>query len=232
MFKQGIPGAKIDHIFNQAKVFNISRFSHVILTVGGNDASSNSDMEYFEECYEQVIQYFKKENSDYHIYLCTVCPRIDTDTSEVDEVIHRLCQRHNIGIIDLNQAFYDKQGSVIERYYVMDSIHMSASGVKRLQGVIDKEITVVENNDTCVFKTHQQNKGYMQNKRLQVNSPRHLINGSRKTKPRQYTGRDMTSACYKCGETNHETSRCRHAEQLKCFHCGFYSHKSGLCLNQ
>ena len=66
VFKQGIPGAKFDHIFNQSTVFNISRFSHVILYVG---ASSNSDMEYFEERYEQVIQYFKKENSDCHIYL-------------------------------------------------------------------------------------------------------------------------------------------------------------------
>ena len=88
------------------------------------------------------------------IYTCTLCPRIDTDTSEVNEVIHRLCQHHNIGIIDLNQVFYDKRGSVMERYYVKDSIRMSASGVKRLLGVIDKEITVVEIYDTCVFKSH------------------------------------------------------------------------------
>ena len=140
---------------------------------GWNDASSCSDIKYFKEHYEQVIQYFKKENSDCHICLCSIRPRIETDTLEVNEVIYRLCQHPNIGMIDLNQAYYDKRGSVMETYFVRDPIHLSASGVKRLLGVIDKEITVVEKYDTCVVKTRQQNKGYMQNKRLQVKSPRH-----------------------------------------------------------
>ena len=30
--------------------------------------------------------------------------------------------------------------------------------------------------------------------------------------------------CYKCGETSHETSECRHKGQLQCRDCGFKGH--------
>ena len=129
VFQQGIPGAKVDDMLHQVKVFNINQFSHVIIFVGGNDASSGSDTEYFEERYEQVIQYLKQVYGLCKIYLCSVCPRSDTDISDVNEAIHRICQHNGIHMIDLNEAFFDKHGAIIGRYNADDSIHLSASGV-------------------------------------------------------------------------------------------------------
>ena len=40
VFKHCIPGARVDHIFDQSNIFNMSQFSEVILFVGGNDASN------------------------------------------------------------------------------------------------------------------------------------------------------------------------------------------------
>ena len=114
-------------MFHQVKVFNINQFSLVIIFVGGNDASIGSDTEYFEERYEQVIQYLKQVYSLCKIYLCNVCPRSDTDISDVNEAIHRICQHNGIHVIDLNEAFYDKHGAIIGRYNADDSIHFSAS---------------------------------------------------------------------------------------------------------
>lgn len=233
VFKQGIPGAKIDHLFNQAKVFNIKQFSHVIIYVGGNDASSGTDTEYFEERYEQVIQYLKQVNSSCKIYICNVCPRRDTDTSDVNEAIHRVCQHNDICMIDVNKAFYDKRGTIIGRYYAEDSIHLSASGVKRLTGAIDREISIVADYDSCVYIKRQQKNVHVHKRRVQVQSKRQSKHGSRKAELRNYAESDnIDTVCYKCGESNHDTGRCRHAEQLKCFHCGFYGHKSIRCLNR
>lgn len=231
VFKHSIPGANIDHIFDQANIFNMNKFSDIIIFVGGNDASNGTDIEYFEELYEQVILNLKKDNEACQIYLCNMSPRSDTDTFEVNQVIHRLCQEHSLTMVDVNKAFHDKQGKVIERYYDGDLIHLSTSGVKRLLGEIDREINIVENFDNCSFNRRYQKRG-----RVQKGSSQSSANGPRRrrrpTLNRVTNSSNTRVACYKCGETNHETIQCRHKEQLKCHDCGYFGHKSGWCLNE
>lgn len=234
VFKHSISGARIDHIFDQTNIFNMNQFSEVIIFVGGNDASNGTDIEYFEELYEQVILNLKQVNDACQIYLCNVSPRGDTDTAEVNQAVHRLCQEHNLTMVDINKAFYDKQGKIIERYYGEDLIHLSSSGVKRLLGEIDREINIVENFENCAFKNRYQKRGPIRKGSSQINSQR-SSSGPRRGRSglnRQNSNVNNGTACYKCGETNHETSRCKHKEQLKCYYCGFYGHKSGRCLNQ
>ena len=173
-------------------------------------------------------------NDTCQIYLCNMSPRSDTDTTEVNQVIDRLCEEHNLTMVDINKAFYDKRGKIIERYYGDDLIHLSTSGVKRLLGEIDKEINIVENFENCSFKSRYQKRSHVHKGSSQTNS--HRSNSGprrgRPTKNRENKNANSGAACYKCGETNHETSRCKHKEQLKCYYCGFYGHKSGRCLNQ
>ena len=69
------------------KVYDIKKFSHVIVYVGGNDASSGTDIEYFEEMFDQLIQYIKEANNQCRVILCNTCPRGDTSTSEVNDII-------------------------------------------------------------------------------------------------------------------------------------------------
>ena len=57
VFKNGISGAKIYEFCNKVKVFDLNQFSHVVIYVGGNDTSNSVDIEYFEEVYDQLIQY-------------------------------------------------------------------------------------------------------------------------------------------------------------------------------
>ncbi|MEW8548504.1 MAG: GDSL-type esterase/lipase family protein [Candidatus Thiodiazotropha sp.] len=233
VFKNGISGATIDSILSKVKVFDLTQFSHVVIYVGGNDASNHSDIEYFEEVYERVISHIKQINNTCKIILCNSCPRGDTCTAEVNEVIQRLSNYHLTGLIDLNKAFHDSHGKIIDRYYVSDSIHLSASGIKRLLGAINKEVDIVRSFDNCVFPNRQKhtliNKLSPANGRRLPNYPSR--NHSRKDRQGHYAN-GGNLPCYKCGETNHDTGRCRHNEQLKCFHCGFLGHKSVRCINQ
>ena len=227
VFKNGISGAKINEIYNKVKVFDLNQFSHVVIYVGGNDASNSVDIEYFEEVYDQLIQHVRQINNSCHIFLCNSCPRGDTDTTEVNEAILRLSEQHGISLIDLDKAFHDKDGNVIMRYYNRDTIHLSSSGVKRLVGTINNEVSIVCDFESCVFPSRNQ-----YSYRTQLHIRKRRTENARKRRYGYHTHTDRNSPCYQCGETNHDTNQCRHSEQLKCFHCGFYGHKTIRCIQK
>ena len=66
----------------------------------GNDASNGTDIEYFEEVYDQTIQFIKETNNQCQIILCNSCPRRDTCISEVNDTIPSQAEYHNISLID------------------------------------------------------------------------------------------------------------------------------------
>lgn len=226
VFRNGIPGATIREVLNQIKVFDLKKFSHVVIYIGGNDASSGSDPEFFEEIYDQVIQHIKLTNRECNIITCNICPRGDTSTADMNEVIKQISEQHSTTFIDLDRAFHDSHGKVIERYFVTDCIHLSSSGIKPLLGAINNEIQVVQDFEKCVYPAKHQHK---------TRSSHQVNNSRRKTfsnRPVRVQTKEGEHFCYKCGENNRVTARCRHSEQLKCFHCNYYGHKSYRCLNK
>ena len=78
MVKNGISGGNFEKIFTQIKVYDIMKFSHVIIYVGGNDASNETDIEYFEERFDQLLQFIKESNSQCKILMSNSCSRGDT----------------------------------------------------------------------------------------------------------------------------------------------------------
>ena len=90
-------------------MFDLTKFSDIVIYVGGNDSSNNSDNEYFEEKYEQLLQHIKSITPTSKIHLCTFCPRGDTDVEKTYDVIKRLCEEHELICIDTNSGFYDKR---------------------------------------------------------------------------------------------------------------------------
>ena len=44
-------------------------------------------MTLIEEKYEQLLNYFKEKSPETNIYLCSLCPRVDTLVSDINEII-------------------------------------------------------------------------------------------------------------------------------------------------
>lgn len=215
------------------KVFDLNQFSAAIIYVGGNDAANGSDPELFEEKYDQLIRYIKGVNNQCQIFLCNMCPRGDTSTSEVNDLIKSLSEDHQVVMIDVHKTFYDSRNNVIRRYYDSDNIHLSSSGIKRLLNAINNNISIVQDYDRCTFNRRQQrNTKFSHNyNRAQRQQPRSGRRNFQARRREVNTDREeTTNFCYKCGESNHDTISCKHKQQLKCFQCGFFGHKSGRCL--
>ena len=253
---QPYPGANIDTLYEKVQMFDLTKFSDIVIYVGGNDSSDNSDTEYFEERYEQLLQHITSKTPTCKIHLCTSCPRGDTDVEETNDVIKRLCEEHEVKCIDTNSGFYDKHSQLRTHFYYKprDSIHLSRSGIKRVLGLINETLSVVENFEKCVYSqqtsnssqsTPQRGNHYGRNARNDRNQDIHYreVRLSQKHN-NQYVGRHGSAyhnsndeyhsenlRCLKCGLTNHSTDSCRHKTQVQCFNCKLYGHKdtSGLC---
>ena len=46
-----------------------------------------ADYDLIEEKYEQLLNYFNEKSLETNIYLCSLCPRVDTLVSDINEII-------------------------------------------------------------------------------------------------------------------------------------------------
>ena len=151
IYKHAISGASTDTLLAEIEVYNLHIFSHILIYVGGNNASDKTDKEYFEDRYDQLICHIEEHNKDCKIVLINSFPRRDADVSEVNDIISSLSNEHQIELADVNSAFFNKQKELIQNYYDGDKIHLSASGIKRLVGTVGQKINIVDNYSACVF---------------------------------------------------------------------------------
>ena len=157
----------------------------------------------------QLLNYINERSPESNIYLCSLCPRVDTLVSGINEVIKRLCHDHQGTYIDVHKAFYNKRGQLKVLFYQSsDNIHLSTSGTKELLGAINAHTDIVDNFKTCAL-----NGGPPQYKIYQSGRKRH--------RPNNYSNDNYTERCFKCGLTNHKTYQCFHKKKYSAFCINF-----------
>lgn len=92
--KHSVSGAKINTILGDIKMFDLKTFSSVIIYIGGNDVANVSD---FEEKYDQLLRYIKKENVNCKVILSNIGPRRDVqdcENTQLNDIIHELTREY------------------------------------------------------------------------------------------------------------------------------------------
>ena len=149
-------GAMIKHIWDEIAVFDLRSFSNIILCIGGNDASSNTDAEIFEQKYDELIGNIKAANSECTIYICNVVPRGDVDVTTINSSVEKIADLWQLyrvkNIKSTNEIFFGSNGLPLGRYYLADGIHLSKSGTKRLVDAVNRHVEIVEDYHLCVFQ--------------------------------------------------------------------------------
>ena len=107
-----ISGATVDILADKIQIYDLKCFENIVIYVAGNDcANIDSDMDYatIEEKYDQLLKYISEKSPESNIYLCSLCPRVDTLVKDINEIIKRLCQGHQGTFIDVHKAFYNRR---------------------------------------------------------------------------------------------------------------------------
>ena len=59
-----------------------------------------TDYELIEEKHGQMLNYFNEKSPETIIYLCSLCPRVDTIVSDINEIIKYVLKRVSFGSKD------------------------------------------------------------------------------------------------------------------------------------
>ena len=229
----GISGATVETVTDQISVYDLKNFDTVIVSVGGNDVSNGADIEWAEDKYDKLIQFIKKANPQIKIVLCTACPRLDCDVTDLNDIIKILSAEHKTEFVDMDQYFCNSDGNPVFRYYNKDKIHLSHAGIRRLLDSIEKScntVKLVEDFNKCVYgRPSGSQRGHSQTSEQQRrNGPRGQRPQGNRRRPNSQE-RSTHRSCAKCGESNHATFECKHKTQIKCHLCGFLGHKQSKC---
>ena len=132
------PGATIDIISKNISMYDLTQFENVVIYCGGNDSAKPNIVENVRKGYDTLLKFIKNKNSECMVYLCSSCPRGDTDKTDVNKVIKTMTVAHGGSYVDAYSAFYDNNNDLRTKFYnPRDWIHLSNSGIKRLLGTIN-----------------------------------------------------------------------------------------------
>lgn len=148
----------MEMVSDQICLYDLQNFSTVVISVGGNDVSNGSDLEYVEERFDQLIVQIRNRNPDCKIFLCTSCPRNDCDVSELNSLLSSLCREHSIQVVEMEKHFCSQEGTPVLRYYGRDKIHLSKSGVRRFLDSIEKtceNLSLIDNFELSMASQEQ-----------------------------------------------------------------------------
>lgn len=209
-------GATIQDIYDNISVYDMKSFSHVIVSVGGNDCSSRADINVFEDKYSQLIDHIKNANSSCAVYLCKVVPRGDVDVSAFNHTILRLADRwatHQVSCIeDTYNLFLGRNRVPTRRYYARDGIHLSHSGIRRLLDALNRKLDIVSNFELCVFQS-----ATFRNKRtVRPGASSNEVSGGQSGGDNGYSRlngrRSYNRFCQGCNMTGHSDTECWYAQ--------------------
>lgn len=213
-------GAKIKDIWDEISVFDLTSFKNVVLCVGGNDSSSRTEANSFEDKYDELLGFIKAANEACTIHVCKVVPRGDVDVSGINSSIERVVnhwRKQQVNIIEsTNEIFFGSDGLPCPRYFSHDGIHMSNSGTKRVLDAINRHVTIVHDFQLCVFYTENQQRRGNRNDRRGPGLGRYY-GGYKNTMPYGRKNRNEHSnglrsnqgrVCFACSLPGHVVAEC------------------------
>ena len=206
------PGATIDVINRNITMYDLTQFKNVIIYCGGNDSARSNNMEHFKKGYDTLLNHIKNINPGCKVYVCSSCPRGDTDTTDINKLIKSVAAEHGATFVDTYSPFYDYNNELRTKFYKpRDWIHLSNSGTKRLLGTINSVLPIVENFKYCAYPQDSENMADKSNSNTDRQTRYHG------KQPRRQQGRRAPNVTSQSGGTQQTT---RHNQDTSASYAG------------
>ncbi|KAH3861592.1 hypothetical protein DPMN_024525 [Dreissena polymorpha] len=125
--------------------------------LGGNDAASGSARSTLYNDLNSLILDIRRKSESCAVYLCTVCPRIDTDVLPLNELLKRTGEDLEVRIVDCHQAFVFGNENTARNYYHRDGIHLNTKGTSALVTAIIRQLPITRHgSENRYVKKHPQ----------------------------------------------------------------------------
>ncbi|KAH3786913.1 hypothetical protein DPMN_165030 [Dreissena polymorpha] len=147
-----LPGKKSRDIYTRLLTDDISKYTKIVIYVGGNDAASGTS----RSVYETLRSTFEALRHQCTVYLCTLCPRTDRDIGPVNEEINKLFMETGAVLIDCYHSFIYTDKNTIRPFYFKDGIHLCPKGSSRLVSTINTVTPIVKSKHSSARElTHR-----------------------------------------------------------------------------
>ena len=190
-------GKRLLDISTRLGNMNLDIYDSIIVCVGGNDAANKKPI---RSLYEELVRLINSVTKKSKVFLCTVCPRKDTEMTPLNDLIKKVCEQLAASLIDCYSSFVYGTGKTAEALCHMDRIHLLPAGTRTLIKVIDKIVSIIKT------KLAVKNPGVIRSKEESKNGQRKRVNfnDSQVHQNRRKSGK----RCWNCVRSNHFSNEC------------------------
>ena len=143
-------GATVLDIYNDLR-FNIdvSKYSTVIVHVGGNDTDRRKDVRQFTSIYKDLIKFLKSKHC--RVYVSEILPRLTCDVTFFNNRLYELCHDEDVSFISNVEVFADSENKLLKHLYWSDGVHLNNVGIVQFLKSIDKIVKLFKGDRRRVF---------------------------------------------------------------------------------
>ena len=130
-------GAKTSDILAMLKKVKQNAYGHITIHVGTNDTATKYPETKIVENVSSILDVAEDKSRTGNVTLSGICPRIDDDMAadrgkNINATMASLASDKGCNFIDHMDTFVSRNGEVIEDFLLLDGLHLSASGTRKL----------------------------------------------------------------------------------------------------
>ncbi len=206
-------------------------YSHIALVVGGNDCDgearpSGTDI---VSSYGRLVDVAKQKARE--VTVSSIPPRTRSkDTREKIQAVNAgpvaLCREKEVKFVNKDPFFVFEDGSVNEGYIEPDGIHLTRSGLNKMDLKPKDATTGVYGKSDVGTRVDGVRASTRQDSR-ESDSQRQGL--ARHHQTSNHSRRKDDTRCYYCYERGHVKGNCRHGREVRCNGCRRLGHKMKFC---
>ena len=225
-----LPGATVETIEQEVRHMDLRNIHHIIVHVGGNDASENLGVEAFKSNYTSLLRFLTSRCT---VTVSGILPRGDTDVEMYDNALRRLCEDMGVAYVRNFKSFVLQSGELPDLYYHADKVHLRERGTARLLLNINESCDILSRKHLSSAKNNTLNYSGGNRRHQPPSRPNYRAEDRDSPIHRPSFAPRLTQTHALRTQTKHQqrdnNSNTRNMSRVRCRVCGRVGHGESVC---